>query len=132
MRVKGWLLDTHALLWMLHGDKRLSKRASDEIDGALPLFYSSVSFWEVAIKLSTKGFDFEVDSDWDEVFAKELDRIGVALLNPSISDCRVLQDLPAHHRDPFDRMLVCQAMRRGLGMLSTDEALDAYGVTRVW
>lgn len=50
--VTGWLLDTHALLWMLHGDKRLSKAAIQVIDGKLPLYHSSASFWEIAIKLS--------------------------------------------------------------------------------
>ena len=48
--VTGCLLDTHALLWMLHGDKRLSKKAAHTIDGKLPLHHSSVSFWEIAIK----------------------------------------------------------------------------------
>lgn len=54
--VTGWLLDTHALLWMLHGDKSLSKKAAQAIDGKLPLYHSTASFWEIAIKLSGKGF----------------------------------------------------------------------------
>lgn len=130
--VTGWLLDTHALLWMLHGDKRLSKKAVQEIDGKLPVYHSLVTFWEMAIKLSAKGFDFEVDDDWNRIYPDELKRIGVPLLTPTIDDCRILQDLPRHHGDPFDRMLVCQAKRHGLGIISADEVIDVYGIKRVW
>jgi PIN domain nuclease of toxin-antitoxin system len=130
--VTGWLLDTHALLWMLHGDKRLSKKAAQAIDGKLPLYHSTASFWEIAIKLSGKGFDFEVVDDWNRIYPDELKRIGVPLLAPNIDDCRLLQDLPKHHGDPFDRMLVCQATRLGLGLISMDEIIDSYQVTRMW
>lgn len=130
--VTGWLLDTHALLWMLHGDKRLSKKAVQAIDGKLPLYHSSASFWEIAIKLPGKGFDFEIDPDWNQIFPDELKRIGVSLLSPTIDDCRLLQELPKHHADPFDRMLVCQAKRLGLGIISVDKIIDSYQVMRVW
>jgi len=58
--------------------------------------------------------------------------LDVPVLIPSVQDCRLVQDLPKHHGDPFDRMLVCQAIRRGLGIISIDEAMNAYEVTRVW
>lgn len=128
----GWLLDTHALLWMMHGDKRLSKNAAQAIDGRLPVYHSSASFWEITIKLSGKGFDFEIDDDWNRIYPDELKRIGVPLLVPNIDDCRLLQTLPKHHGDPFDRMLVCQAQRLGLGIISADEIIDSYEVPRVW
>ncbi len=130
--VTGWLLDTHALLWMLHGDKRLSRTAVAAVDGTLPVYHSSVSFWEIAIKLSGKGFDFEVDHDWSRIYPDELRRVAVPILNPTAADGRLLQDLPPHHGDPFDRMLVCQAKRLGLGIISADRAMDRYGVRRIW
>lgn len=130
--VKGWLLDTHALLWMLHGDPRLSPNAAAAIDGKLPVFHSTASFWEISIKLGHKGFDFEVEDDWHLIYPAELQRIGVSLLAPHIDDCRLLQDLPKHHGDPFDRMLVCQAVRHQLGIISSDSAMDAYDIVRVW
>jgi PIN domain nuclease of toxin-antitoxin system len=129
---EGWLLDTHALLWMLHDDRRLSKKAAKEIDGKLPVYHSSASFWEIAIKLSGKGFDFKVDGDWHQLYPEELERINVPLLSPSVEDFRLLQDLPKHHGDPFDRILICQAKRRRLGIISADEAWDAYGILRIW
>ncbi|WP_367870510.1 type II toxin-antitoxin system VapC family toxin [Luteolibacter sp. Populi] len=127
----GWLLETHALLWMLHGDRRLSKKAAQAIDGKLPVYHSSAS-WEIAIKLSGKGFDFEVDGDWHQIYPAELKRISVPLLAPSIEEFRLLQDLPKHHGDPFDRILICQAIRGGLGIVSADGSLDAYGIKRIW
>ena len=86
--VTGWLLDTHALLWMLHGDKRLSKPAAHAIAGKIPLYHSSASFWEIAIKLSGKGFDFEIPDDWNQLYPDELKRIGIPLLSPTIDDQR--------------------------------------------
>ncbi len=130
--VTGWLLDTHTLLWMLHGDKRLSQKATLVIDGQLPVYHSSASFWEIAIKLSGKGFDFEITDDWNRLYPEELKRVGVPLIAPHIDDCRLLQELPKHHGDPFDRMLVCQAKRLGLGIVSKDAIIDSYQVQRVW
>lgn len=130
--VAGWLLDTHALLWMLHGDERLSKNAAQAIDGKLPLYHSSASFWEIAIKLSGKGFDFEITEEWNQLYPEELKRIGVQQLVPSIDDCRLLQELPKHHGDPFDRMMISQAKRLGLGIISVDTIIDSYQVARIW
>ncbi|MEI7927217.1 MAG: type II toxin-antitoxin system VapC family toxin [Verrucomicrobiales bacterium] len=130
--LKGWLLDTDALLWMLHGDRRLTRKARELIDGSLPLYHSSASFWEMAIKLSGKGFNFEIEDDWEQFYPEELKRIGVPLLSPTVLDFRLLQDLPKHHGDPLDRLLVCQATRNRLGIISADAALDAYEVMRVW
>lgn len=132
MSIKGWLLDTHALLWMLQGDGRLSDHAIEKIDGELPLFHSLVNFWEIGIKLSGKGFDFHIKGDWMERYPKVLSQVNIGLLTPSIEECRLLQDLPKHHGDPFDRMLVCQAIHHGLGIISADRSLDAYLVPRAW
>ena len=131
-RSNGWLLDTHALLWMVYGDRRLSKAARAIMNSTEPLFHSAASFWEIALKRAGKGFDFEIEDQWDRVLTAELHRIGVRRLDIEAADCRALEDLPPHHRDPFDRMLVAQAMRRNLGLLSRDTLLDAYAVPRAW
>lgn len=129
---KGWLLDTHALLWMLYGDNRLSSSAIKAIDGKLSVHASIASFWEIAIKQSGKGFDFEIESDWDKLFQTELTRVGVGILGISAQDCRQLQDLPMHHRDPFDRMLIAQATTHSLAILTKDKAFAAYQVKVEW
>lgn len=131
-KVKGWLLDTHALLWMLYGDQRLSVPATEAIDGDLLLYASVASFWEIAIKQGSKGFDFEIESTWDESFQIELKRIGVSLLDISVSDCRLVQDLPMHHRDPFDRILIAQAINHQLGVLTRDRSFADYQLEVRW
>lgn len=128
----GWLLDTHALLWMLYGDKRLSQKARKHIDGPIPLFYSTVSFWEIALKRAGSGFDFEIEDNWDALLPDALKKADVLRLDLEASDCRKMEELPLHHRDPFDRMLIAQAQRRKMGLISRDKILDAYGLTRAW
>lgn len=56
----------------------------------------------------------------------------VLRLDLEASDCRKMEELPLHHRDPFDRMLIAQAQRRKMGLISRDKILDAYGLTRAW
>jgi PIN domain nuclease of toxin-antitoxin system len=112
--VHAWLLDTHAMLWMLYDDKRLPASARRLINGDLPVYYSTVSFWEIALKRGGKGFDFEIEDDWD-------------ILLP-----RRMEDLPLHHRDPFDRMIIAQAMQRRFGIISRDLILDRYDILRGW
>lgn len=130
--VHGWLLDTHALLWMLYGDKRLPRSVRERIDGELPLYYSTVSFWEIALKRSMRGFDFFIEDDWDIVLPRELRRVDVVRIDLEAADCRRIEALPLHHRDPFDRMLIAQAVERRIGILSKDVQFDAYPVLRAW
>jgi len=130
--VNGWLLDTHALLWMLYGDSRLTKPAREAMDGDLPLAYSTVSFWEIALKRGGKGFDFFIEEDWDIVLPRELHRIGVIRWDLEPSDCRAVESLPTHHNDPFDRMLIAQALLRRFGILTRDAAFQDYPILPLW
>jgi PIN domain nuclease of toxin-antitoxin system len=102
------------------------------IDGDLPLYYSSVSFWEIGLKRSTKGFDFEIEDDWDILFPRELHRLDVLRIDLESTDCRAVETLDFHHRDPFDRMLIAQALQRRIGIISRDVAFDPYDVIRAW
>lgn len=130
--VRGWLLDTHALLWMLYGDRRLTASARRLIEGDIPLHYSTVSFWEIALKRSTKGFDFSIAEGWEIQLPRELHRLGLVRVDLEATDCRALESLELIHRDPFDRMLAAQAIERRLGIISKDTAFDAYPVVRGW
>ena len=129
--VTGWLLDTHALLWMLHGDKRLSKGSPSHRrqTAHLSLVGELLGNRDQTLR---QGIRFRNPDDWNQIYPNELKRIGVPLLAPTIDDCRLLQELPKHHGDPFDRMLVCQAKRLGLGIISVDKIIDAYEVRREW
>jgi PIN domain nuclease of toxin-antitoxin system len=128
----GWLLDTHALLWMLYGDKRLTAKAARLIRGRDPLYYSTVSFWEIALKRSAKGFDFSIDEDWDTLLPEALRSGGLLAIDLEAPDCRMMETLADHHRDPFDRLMIAQALRRNLGVIGKDSQWDAYGIRRSW
>ena len=130
--VSGWLLDTHALLWMLYDDRRLSRAVRGLIEGETPLYYSTASFWEIALKRTAKGFDFEIEEDWDLLLPRELSEGGVLRIDLEAADCREVENLPLVHRDPFDRLLLAQARRRRLGLISRDEVFDRYELARAW
>jgi PIN domain nuclease of toxin-antitoxin system len=132
MRTAGWLLDTHAMLWMLYGDRRLSRNARRIMEGSGSLYYSTVSFWEIALKRVRSGFDFEIEDDWDVLIPEALREAGTLAIGVEASDCRFMEELPLHHRDPFDRLMISQALRRRIGVLSRDDQWDAYGMERVW
>lgn len=127
------LLDTNALLWSLYLPERLTEKAREGFMSASQIFYSVVTPWELGLKLSGSGFsDFEVPDDWEKVMIDELDQQGFVRLPIEVSHCRLIQDLPFHHRDPFDRMLIAQALDADLAVIGSDSKFDDYGVERVW
>lgn len=128
----AWLLDTHAMLWMLYDDKRLPASARRLINGELPVYYSTVSFWEIALKRGGKGFDFAIEDDWDILLPRALKQSDVLRLDLEAFDCRRMERLPLYHRDPFNRMLVAQAVQRRFGIISRDTVLDRYDILRGW
>jgi PIN domain nuclease of toxin-antitoxin system len=125
------LLDTHALLWWLAGDSRLSKRARATItDEMNEIFVSAASAWEVATKhrlgkLPTAGA-LAVD------FGREMRGQGFRELSISWGHAQTAGALTGPHRDPFDRMLIAQATIERMALVSNEERFDAYGVTRIW
>ena len=126
------LLDTHALLWLLYGDSRLSPVARKHFEEEKEVSYSVVNLWEIGIKLGLQRDDFQLDSNWWRDIPRTLREQGVACVPIEAEDCREVGRLPLHHRDPFDRMLVVQAQRLKVSILSRDSALDAYEVVRIW
>ena len=118
------LLDTHVLLWTIAESRRLSSTARaliGEPDNALT--FSSVSLWEIAIKSERGSDDFRIDvsslrrSLFDNEYA-ELSMTGAHAV--------ALGSLPPIHRDPFDRMLVAQAIAEGLTLVTSDPAVAKY------
>jgi PIN domain nuclease of toxin-antitoxin system len=126
------LLDTHVLLWVLSGDPRLSSRAREVYENADDLAFSQVSLWETGIKLGLGREDFELEEDWWRNIAETLVRQGVQRLDVEPRHCRIVATLPLHHRDPFDRMLLAQAIETGSRLVSADAKFDAYDVERLW
>lgn len=131
--MKRYLLDTNALLWIAYLPARLSPPAKKAFLGADELRYSVVNFWEVGLKLSKGGFpDLEVLAHWERDLVAGLEEHGITELKIEISHCRKIQDLPFHHQDPFDRMLIAQSLESGLAVIGSDDRFDDYGVERIW
>lgn len=125
------LLDTHAFLWWLAGDDSLSSLARTAIaDEANSVFISAASAWEIATKyrigkLSGVG---AIVADLEAAIADQ----GFAGLAISLRHGQAAGALPGPHRDPFDRMLVAQAMLEDMVLVSNEQPFDAYGVRRLW
>ena len=125
------LLDTHTFLWLATDDGRLSQTARElVIDPATQLFLSVGSIWEMAIK---KGLGrIELAIPLSRLVEEQLKDLRTNLLEIRCEHALLVETLPFHHRDPFDRLLVAQAIEEKLSLLSADEQLDAYPVDRVW
>jgi PIN domain nuclease of toxin-antitoxin system len=132
--MERYLLDTMAVLWMGFLPENLPKRASKILsDPETDLSYSMVSLWEIGLKLGSGGYrEFELPGDWDVQIPRRLEEQGFARIEVVPKDCRRIQNLPFHHRDPFDRMLIAQAINGNFTVIGSDKIFDDYGVKRVW
>lgn len=124
------LLDTHTVLWYVSGQRDLGGDAQRAIrDATNEAWVSMASFWEIAIKQSLGKL--ELKPDIDALVSKcAFARIGLLPIAPA--HAKRLVSLPHHHRDPFDRMLVAQALEEHFQIVSCDVLLDAYGIKRIW
>ena len=118
------LLDTHLLIWAVSEPERLSAKAEGLMnDEANQLFFSAASIWEIAIKASYKRSDFMVNVP---ELHSELLRNGYQELAVSARYTFAVVDLPHLHKDPFDRLLLAQAMREDLTLVTADATLASY------
>ena len=125
------LLDTHALLWWLDGDRRLSRKARAAIgDEDNALFVSAASAWEIATKARLGKLPGAVAVAEDVVGSVSAQ--GFSSLDITVLHAQRAGRLPGAHRDPFDRLLIAQAQLEDLTLVSKDEVFDAYGVMRLW
>ena len=125
------LLDTHALLWLITEDDRLSKTARQTfLDSENRLFFSAASFWEICIKMSIGKLSLE--SEWHQTIKREMAVNAIQWLSIEMPHCVEVTKLPFHHRDPFDRLLVAQALVEDMQLLSRDNRLSAYAIKRIW
>jgi PIN domain nuclease of toxin-antitoxin system len=128
--VTGFLLDTHALLWFIQGDPQLSDRARGIITTDTNQLHLSVaSLWEITIKLNIGKLT--IGHTIDEIY-RLLKQLNIEVLPIEQSDLEQYLTLPLHHRDPFDRLLIAQAIAQGLTLVSADNAFGAYSVQQLW
>lgn len=125
------LLDTHVFLWFITGDSRLSSDARSLIeDMANDKFVSIASLWEIAIKFSLGKLT--LSDDFDVLFPNQLNINGFEQLAVETNHLYEIVKMPFHHRDPFDRLLVAQAISEKMSIISIDSAFDNYSVIRLW
>lgn len=125
-----YLLDTHVFLWLASDDPQLLPGArAIFVDSEQTCFLSAASVWEMSIKSSLGKLS--IATSVEHLVRGGLER-GIRLLDVTADHAYVIERLPFHHRDPFDRLIVAQAMHEGMHLISRDEQLDAYPVTRIW
>ncbi len=124
------LLDTHALIWFITNDSKLSPAANQLIAKSSKVLVSTATLWEIAIKLSIGKLD--MGGTFDDLFPTHLDDNNFTLLPMTLAHLSHVGRLPFHHRDPFDRLLIAQSMTENMPIISKDAHFDAYSVTRLW
>jgi PIN domain nuclease of toxin-antitoxin system len=124
-------LDTHAFLWWLDGDRRLSSKARAMVGNEhTVVFVSAASAWEIATKARLGELPGALDVAAD--VAACIHGQGFTALDISVLHAQRAGRLPGDHRDPFDRMLSAQAQIEDLPIVSIDDVFDNFGVNRIW
>lgn len=126
----AYLLDTHALIWFLEGDERLSATAKEVMSNDdSNLYLSMASLWEMAIKISLGKLTLSRSL---EQVIETLELQNITILSVKTPHVLALLNLPFEHRDPFDRLLICQALVENLRFISNENLFLRYGVEQVW
>ncbi|YAF97901.1 MAG: type II toxin-antitoxin system VapC family toxin [Nodularia sp. CChRGM 3473] len=127
--MNAFLLDTHAFIWLTENDSSLPDDLRIIIDTADMVYLSIASLWEIAIKLKLGKLSLQRNY---ETIGSALEVSDILILPISFADTVQVRNLPLHHGDPFDRMLIAQAMNHSLIIISRDTKFDAYFVQRMW
>ena len=131
MKPQRVLLDTQAFVLAAQGAKSLSHKAESMLlNKGITAYLSLVSLWEMQIKLSLEKLKLPVSLP--EAVQRAVTDIGLEILPLQADHIYKVSELPFHHRDPFDRLLIAQALHEQMVILGSDAAFDAYGVTRLW
>lgn len=121
------LIDTHVFLWAAGIEGRLPNGARELLeDPEIPIFLSAASAWEIAIKWSKGRLDLPAKPS--ELIKETVKAAGLTQLMVSILDACAVGELPFHHKDPFDRLLIAQAKTNGLRLMTADPILERYDV----
>ena len=127
----NYLIDTQAIIWFAENNYQLSKTAGEVMeDDNNVCFVSMATFWEMSIKINLGKLNvngLSLAEFMDEVADNDFKTL-------EIQRNHVLENvnLPLHHRDPFDRLIIAQAISENMQIVSSDSAFDAYAVTRIW
>lgn len=124
------LLDTHTFLWFIEDSPKLSAEAKGLLESEADLLLSIASIWEMAIKISIGKLSLA--SPFDEFISEQLSKNTIKLFPIRLAHLGLVSTLPFHHRDPFDRLLIAQAITEQCPIVSIDDKFDAYSIRRLW
>ena len=124
------LLDTHAFLWGIAGDRRMSRLARDIFIGPSDLSLSFASIWEILLKVQVGKLNLPLPAG--PYIISKLAENRIETLPIDLDHLLAFERLPMHHRDPFDRMLIAQALEEGLPVVTADPLFSRYPVEVIW
>jgi len=124
-----FLLDTHTFIWLTEDSPNLPDDLREMIDAANLVYVSIASLWEISIKLKLGKLSLKQSY---ESIGSAIANSDILLLPIAFEDTAQLLNLPLYHNDPFDRILIAQAINHSLIIISTDKKFDAYPIQRVW
>ena len=128
--MQKFLLDTHTLIWIAEQPQKLSSKSTSVLNSSNQLLLSHVSVWEMAIKIKTGKLKLKMKLD--EFITKAAEKHKLNFLPILLTHIYQTQIFPFHHRDPFDRLLIAQAITENIAIISSDEIFDAYNSNRIW
>jgi PIN domain nuclease of toxin-antitoxin system len=124
------LLDTHTFIWYIEGNARLTEKAKDAIEiSGDKIYLSIISLWEIAIKNGKKQLTLQ--NEFDDLL-DVLISLEIEILSITFADTKIYRNLPLHHRDPFDRMIISQAINNNLTIIGCDRSFNDYPVQMLW
>jgi PIN domain nuclease of toxin-antitoxin system len=127
----NYLLDTHTFIWFVQDEPELSPRAKELIESPdTECFLSLASIWEISIKVSTGKLNLQ--EPLGEFLREQLVLNVIDVLPITFEHVTKVRELPFHHRDPFDRLIIAQSLLENLPVIGKDEWFDRYGLTRYW
>lgn len=124
------LLNTHTFIWYFQGNKQIHLNILEKLEEPDNSLYLSIaSLWEISIKMGLGKLSLEIPFHELELV---LDQLLIRILPITFADTECYQALPFYHRDPFNRILIAQAINHSLPIASADKAFDNYSIQRIW
>ncbi|MEI6331968.1 MAG: type II toxin-antitoxin system VapC family toxin [Pseudanabaena sp. ELA645] len=124
------LLDTHTFIWYIEGNPKLTEKAREALEmSADKVYLSIISLWEIAIK--TGKNQLTLQNQFDDLL-DVLNSLQIEILSITFADTKIYKNLPLHHGDPFDRMIIAQAISNNLTIVGCDQSFNNYPIQILW
>ena len=124
------LLDTHTFIWYIEGNTSLTEKAREIIEfSADNVYLSIISLWEIAIKTGKNKLSMQ--NEYDDLL-DVLNSLNIEVLPITFVDTQIYKNLPLHHSDPFDRMIISQAINNSLTIVGCDQSFNDYPIQILW